>query len=134
MPGLAFVFQRDEGFLFKLPIRQPPSADLLRFQTAHVGDQSLDFVIRQGIERFHQGLAILVLHPFFDRLGRRIILQLRLNLGVREILDAQFLAHFGLALAIRAEALGAERIPDCFSVRRGSGYYGGETECCCNQD
>src|SRR5664280_1646151 len=90
---------------------------LLFLKTSNVGHQPLDLFVRESFRRFHHGLAFLVLDAFLDGLEGFVVLQLGLDFRIRVILDSEFLAHLGLAFAVRTVAFGAGLLPRLFCIR-----------------
>src|SRR5260221_6864805 len=99
------------------------------FECADVSDQSFDLVVVQNFAKgFHLGL-VAVFPAFFDAFEHFCVFHFRLHLGVGVILYPDFLAHFGVAFAIRPVAFGAVLFPVFLHVSSFGRGQRGDAEC-----
>ena len=87
-------------------VRARVNGRLLLLELAHVGDEGLGLLIRDGRSGLHQDLGIL-LETFLDGLDTFLILEGGLHLGIGIVARLQQLAGLGLAFAVEAVALGS---------------------------
>jgi hypothetical protein len=90
----------------------------LFFESANIGHKRFDFIVRQLVAIGIHLLFAIFHDAFLDAFDGDLVLQFGLDLRVAVILDAEFLAHLGLAFAIRAVAFGARLVPILFGIRR----------------
>ena len=82
-------------------------SERLFLERPNVGDEGVDLLVRQTLDRFHDDFPLGIDEAGFDGLEGLLVGELGLKGGFGKIIDAKLVPHFRIPLAIFAVALGA---------------------------